>query len=306
MKLQVVSLMMLAGVASAAQAEEIKVQKKAGGAQIADSLYGEVEGRVQTYQFNDAAGNTQGSRSLALRPKLGTKIANEKLNINMVLPVTNRQQSAVSTSGRPEVEANLSLFDSKNFSIDLYHFSYLKNNDADYAGYLDLDFVAKRDFQTAGGVLATSILFEPEAQLTTTKGPANVRSFEREDGTALAASEQEPAPEQRETDKAINVYPSVAFSPTAVPGLKTSLGAIFNNTYKARYVRTLDASGETEMKHDGYDVSRATQFRYTVKYQLKDGLYVYNQLRQNLDGYAEASTKASRLDNRTGIVMSLF
>lgn len=310
MKRRIVGVLMLAGVAAAAQAEEIKAVKKSGGQQVMDTLYGKVEGRVQTYQFVDKDGDTQRSRVLVMRPTLGTKLLNEKFDVNFSLPVTNKQQSAVSKQERPEVETNLSLFDNKVATIDLYSFHYMQNKDKAYDGYVMVDLGATKSFDVSGlGKIETGFTASPGANLTTKSKDATVNRRERIDGTALA--ENDPAAketiEQRETNKTLDLYPSVALSPSAVPGLKLTVSSYFSTNYTPEYIQVVDDSGESKVKSDGYAIERSTQARYTVKYQINEGVFVYNQLRQNIGGFADAGLKSgNRLDNRTGIVMNLF
>jgi hypothetical protein len=307
--LKVSSLIVLAVAGVSANAEEIKAVKKSAGQQVSDNLYGNVEARMQTLQFNDAAGNTQGSRDFVLRPKLGTKIFNEKLDLNLTMPIVNKQKSAKTEKARAEVEGTLSMYSSDRMDIELYTFNYLQNNESPYDGYANLDVTFKRSFdRLALGVVDASVLLEAESNLTTKSMPSTVSRRERTDGLALAADEKTNPPEQKETNKALTVYPTVAVSPSVVPGVKLALGSIFTNTYKPVYKEVINESGESAIQSDGYDVSRSTQVRYTVTYKISDAVSVYNQLRQNFVGYAESSqdVKGARLDNRTGITMSLF
>jgi len=315
MKRQILGVAVTVGIAAAAHGEEIKAVKKSGGQQVIDSLYGDVEGRIQTYQFVDGNGNTQGSRNLVLRPKLGTKMLNEKLDLNLTMPVTNNQMSSVTKQERPEAETTLSLYENSIMTVELYTFHYLQTKDQPYDGYVDLDVTLKKDFNELSiGKLETSVLIEPEANLTANSQPATITRTERIDGTALTEDERKNVgtSQQRETTKALNIYPKISLKPAGAPDLTLSFATIFNTTYTPEYVQKVGPDGETTLEKDGegafgYSISRLTQVRYTAKYQIKEGVFVYNQLRQNIDGFASAGLKSgTRLDNRTGIVMSLF
>ncbi|MCX6117833.1 MAG: hypothetical protein NT027_09840 [Proteobacteria bacterium] len=300
---------MLSGVAAGVQAEEVKAVKKTGGQQILDSLSGSVEARLQTFSLKDANGDTQSNRRLALRPKLATDLMNGKLNVSITTPILNQQHSAKTERARPELETNLSLIDKENVTLDIYSFHYLKTTDQAYDGYLDLDLVVKQKLESAAGPVELSMLIEPEANLKTDKVDAAVTRRERPDGLSLSAEAAEAAPvaEQKETNKALNLYPKVDFKPSAVPGLSLAFGAILATTYQPKYVQVISDDGSSSLKDDGYNVSKDTQVRYTVKYQISPDVSVYNQLRQNIAGHFEAGlSEGPRLDNRTGITMNLF
>jgi hypothetical protein len=305
-------LTLVAGLlaAGAATGEEIKPLKKTAAQQLSDGLYGKVESRLQSFQATDANGDVQRYRLLALRPKLGTTLMNEKLDIGLTTPVTNAQYSAKTERPQSELETNLSLFEHKNLTVGIYTVHYLKSNEKPYAGYADLDITVKRERDFAGvGKLEGSFLIEPEAQLTTSKVPATVTRAERVGGVALAESESAPEVEQKETTKALYMYPALGFSPSAVAGLRLGLGAIFASTYQPKYIQVINDDGTSKLKDDGYKVTRETQMRYTVNYKVSDTVSVYNQLRQNFVGYlekAQAEKSLVHLDNRTGIIVSLF
>jgi hypothetical protein len=307
MKVKLIGAAVLAQLAATSYAEEIKATKKAGGQQIIDSLYGNVEARVTNYQKYLPNGDAERTRMLALRPKLGTKLMSEKLDLNITMPVLNKQNSAESESARPELEQSLTLIDQDRLSVELYSFHYLASEDRPYDGYADLDITFKRTFDRLSvGNVDLSLLVEPEANLTTSKQDAQVSRRERPDGLTVAESEASNEQlEQKETTKYLNLYPKVTLAPAVLPGVKLSLASYFITEFKPEYVAVQQDDGSTKLKDDGYAINRTTQVRYTVRYDINSDVYVYNQLRQNMDGFMAARTAAG-LENLTGVVMSLF
>lgn len=312
MKTRVMGLMMLAGYAVNANAEGITATKKTGGQQVMDNLYGDVETRLTSWRFFDKAGNTQANRDLALRPKLGTKVMNERLDLNLTLPVVNRQNSVVSEQARPEAYAELSIYTNDVLNLNLNTTNYMQTKTGAYEAYLDLDATVTHKFApTSAGTVTLSCLFELESNLSTQKADANVIGREHTDGTALTEIEDQSVttPEQRANTKSVYLYPKVTFEPAAVAGLSFSLGSYMGPSYTQKYTQQVDsATGESKLKESGYEVRTNTQNRYTVKYAINSDISIYNQLRQNLKGYNESRVAAgsSSLENRTGITMNLF
>jgi hypothetical protein len=310
MKAKILSVLMISGVSAGAYADEVKAVKKSGGAQVVDNLYGTVETRVTNFQtVNKDNGDTIRRREYRLRPKLGTKLMSEKFDISLAMPVVNKQHSAKTEKTRPEVEQNLSLFESDRLDIGISSLHYLPNNEEIYDGYVDLDVTLKRTFDRLSfAVIDTSVLFEAEANLTTKKIDANVTSRQNPEGAALAESESAaaPTPEQKETTKSLYVIPTIAVKPTAVAGLTLTLMGLFENDYTPNYIQVISEDGSSSLKDDGYQTKRSSQVRYTVKYQINPDVAIHNQLRQTFNGYLEANHKGLGLENRTGITMNLF
>jgi hypothetical protein len=312
MKTRVMGLMMLAGYAAHANAEGVTATKKSGGQQVMDNLYGDVEARVTTWRFYDKAGNTQATRDLALRPKLGTKVMNERLDLNLTLPILNRQNSVVSEQARPEAYAELSIYENEHVDVNLNTTNYMQTKDGAYEAYLDLDTTVKHKFAPlAAGTFNVSCLIELESTLSTQKAEANILSREHTDGTALTDIEDKntDTPQQKSNTKSIYVYPKISYEPAAIAGLTFSLGSIMGPSYTQKYNQTVDAStGESKLKEAGYEVRVYSQNRYTVKYAINSDISVYNQLRQNVRGYNEERMAPGQpeLENRTGITMNLF
>ena len=312
MKTRVMGLMMLAGYAANANAEGVTATKKSGGQQVMDNLYGDVEARVTTWRYFDKAGNTQANRDLALRPKLGTKIMNDRLDLNLTMPVLNRQNSVVSEQARPEAYAELTIFTAEHVDVNLNTTNYMPTKDGAYEAYLDLDTTVKHKFApTSVGTFNVSCLLEIESSLSTQKADANIVSREHTDGTALSEIEDKnvETPEQRSNTKSVYLYPKVSFEPAGIAGLTFSLGTYTGPSYTQKYTQQIDSgTGESKLKEAGYEVRTYTQNRYTIKYAINDDISIYNQLRQNLKGYNEARMNPgqSALENRTGITMNLF
>lgn len=310
MKLRAMGLMMLAGYTASANAESITTTKKSGGQQVSDSLYGDVETRLTSHRYFDANGNTQANRDLALRPKLGTKIMNERLDLNLTLPVVNKQSSAISKQAQPEALADFTIYSSDRLLVSLNTTNFMATSEAKYDGYLDLDITFKRKFDKLSvGAVTASLMLEAESNLTTNRADADIVARERSDGLSLTGAEPVETPEQKETVKSLYVYPKVAFEPAIVPGLTLAVASYMGPSYKPKYEQTIDAqTGETTTKNVGYEVRAITQNRYTISYAINDQVSVYNQLRQNLKGYQESRVddgKAS-IENRTGLTVTLF
>lgn len=310
MKMRAMGLMMLAGYTATANAEGITTTKKSGGQQVSDNLYGDVETRLTSWRYFDANGNTQANRDLALRPKLGTKIMNERLDLNLTLPVVNRQGSAVSEQARPEALADFTVFESDRVLVSVNTTNYMATSTKPYDGYLDFDVTFTRKFDRLPvGEVTLSLLLEADINLTTKNTSANVVSRERSDGLGLAETDVADKPEQKETTKALIAYPKVAFAPAAIPGLTLSIGSLMGPTYTPKYEQIVDAAtGDSKTKTVGYEVRPQTQNRYTIKYAFNEKVSVFNQLRQNLKGYQESRMDASNpaLENRTGLTVTLF
>lgn len=311
MKTRVMGLLLLAGYAANANAEGITTTKKSGGQQVLDNLYGDVETRITSWRYYDKAGNTQANRDLALRPKLGTKIMNDRLDLNLTAPILNRQNSTVSEQSRPEALADLTVFSSELVDVSLNTTNYLQTKDAAYEGYIDLDTTVKHKFApTTAGTISASFMLELESSLATQKQDANILNREHSNGTALSDIEEKDVgtQEQKANTKSIFLYPKVAFEPAAVSGLTFSLGSIMGPSYTQKYNQVVDDTGNAKLKEAGYEVRIYSQNRYTVKYQVNPDIYVYNQLRQNTVGYNESRMNPGQpeLENRTGIVMNLF
>lgn len=312
MKTRVMGLMMLAGYAANANAEGIAATKKSGGQQVMDNLYGDVETRLTTWRYFDKAGNTQANRDLALRPKLGTKIMNERLDLNLTLPVKNRQNSVVSEQGRPEAYAELAIYSNEHVVVNVNSLNYMQTNTGAYEAYLDLDTTVTHKFApVSAGTFTVSCLFELESNLSTQKADANIVSREHTDGTSLTEVEDQSVttPEQRANTKSVFLYPKVSYEPAGIAGLTFSVGSYMGPSYTQKYKQQVDSStGESKLKEAGYEVRTNTQNRYTVKYAINSDISVYNQLRQNLKGYNESRMDPGQpaLENRTGITMNLF
>ncbi len=235
---------------------------------------------------------------------------NDKLDLGLTMPVANKQYSAKSDREQPEAETSLGLFSNDIVSIDIASFHYLQTNEADYDGYADFDITLKKDFdQLSFAKIETSFLIEGEANLATKSLDATVTRRERSNSTALSEDENAaaPTPEQKETNKALNLYPLVYINPTAIPGLALGVGSFIETIYSPKYVQVISDDGATSLKDDGYSVTRRTQMRYTVKFQVNSDVAISNQLRQNVGGYLEEGVKdAVHLENRTSITMNLF
>jgi hypothetical protein len=298
---------MIAGlmVSGASMAAEIAPVKKTAIQQMSDGFYGNAETRLQLIESRDDSGATQRNRKLHLRPKIGTKLMSEKLDVNLTQPISNEQNSARTTRPRAELESTLTLFTNDNIKFEIYSFNFLANNETAYEGFLYLDTTAKYNIQTPVGLLETSMLLEVGTQLSNQEKKGEIERVRTVDGLALASSEAKPA-NAKENNKEVALSPLLVFKPTAVEGLSVALRGIFTNEYIPSYVQTL-GDGTSSTKESGYGLDRSTQMRYTLTYKVNDTLSMYNQTRQNFGGYLEAVENGkAHLDNRTGVTVNLF
>lgn len=298
---------MIAGlmVSGASMAAEIAPVKKTAIQQMSDGFYGNAETRLQLIESKDDSGATQRNRRLHLRPKIGTKLMSEKLDVNLTQPMINEQNSARTTRPRAELESTLTLFTNDNIEFEIYNFNYLASNEAKYQGFVYLDTTAKYNVQTPVGVLETSVLLEVGTQLSNQEQSAKIERVRSVDGLALASSDAKPA-NAKENNKEVTVSPLLVFKPTAAEGLSVALRGIFTNEYIPTYSQTVGEGASSSLKDDGYAVDRSTQMRYTVSYKVNDTVSLYNQTRQNFGGYLEAVNTGAHLDNRTGVTVNLF
>ena len=265
---------------------------------------------------------TKDRNNLLVQPSFGATFFDGKLSSTLYLGVRKKNNETKLVQDQPELYTELSVF---------------KNDYVSFAPYMDLytpganynpisgsnDTVVLLSGQTifsaptlegSLGKLSSSLLVDPYLGLGNRAETANAVSripAENLSDFGLAANSAEGeattvAVNKQEPDYVLLVSPSVKYVPAIAPKLSLSFRAMPYRTFSPQY-EIVESAGEASTEKVGYSAVDAAQNRYTISYDVGNGLTIYNQTRQYFNGQYESRVDgATRWHNRLGITYKMF
>lgn len=292
-------------------AEEVKSTKKAAILTPIENAYGRVEARQTSLEWGQADGKVQRQvATYSLRPRLGTKMFNNRLDTYVETPVSNETRTSNFSQKQSVWVSTFTALDTGNFTITPYHESYLAHQDKPFTTKLAVNFDASTSLKTAVGEFTVHGGLEPfintgtretmTSRINREPGKTYSTLAPKEDGT-IEVKQQEP-------DSVIEYIGGVAYTPSFAPKFKLSTDVYFDRLYHPVYNAVSDENGE-RLEKGGYAYEDSTMTDVILSYQADSLTTIQNRTMIFHDGLYAANFKGKdtpRIQNRLSLIYKLF
>lgn len=295
--------------ASAAMGEEVQATKKAAILTPIENLYGRVELRQTSQEWSAEDRSVQRSvASYQLRPRVGTKMFNNRLDTFAEVAFTNSARTSNFKQGQGYWYAEFAALQGDTFNITPYQESFLP-----YEGKaFETKLAVTLDAKTAGLNLGVGELtlhggLEPQMGIGTREKTTSNVNRNRE---KLTLSEGAAAPEvkQQEPDFTLEYIGGIAFKPSFAPKFNLTADVYFDRNYKPVYDEVVDAEGQ-RLEKAGYAHEDKTLTDVILDYKADSLTTIRSRTMINHDGlFASANKPQSepRIQQRLSLIHKLF
>jgi hypothetical protein len=293
-----------------AMAAEVTSTKKAAVMTPIENLYGRVELRQTSLEWGENGDVQRGVTLYSLRPRLGTKLFNNRLDTFIEVPVASDARSSNFLQRQTYWLTTFNALETSNFSITPYNESFLAHEDKPFTTKLAVTLDAFTTIKTTAGDVRLHGGLEPFMETGTRATMTNRINREpgktyslvttTEDGSAEAA--------QREPSTALEYMVGVSYVPSFAPKFSLSTDVYFDRIYRPVYDAVSDESGE-RLEKTGYAVEDTTFTDVILAYNADSLTTIQNRLMIYHDGLYAANTKGKatpRIQNRLSLIYKLF
>ena len=312
-------------VAGAAQGQEAAAVKKAPIQEILPTAYGKVELRHTTSRTMKRDETIKDRATILVSPVLGATFFDGKMDSNVTLGVRKKNGETTVDQDQPIWNTSVEAFKNDYFSFDPYVELYApgKNYGVNYtttnvdgAAIVSTSMTATAPaLEGSLGKFTGSFVLDPNATLNNREQKISAESkIASEDlesfglaPTKAGASTVEVT--QNEPTYNVLYRPILGFNPAVAPKLKLAFSSLINTEFNPKY-EIVEEAGAAEQNKVGYTRDTSVQHRYTLSYDFGNGLSIYNQVRQNMEGLYEARAggkeASTRWQNRLGLTFTAF
>jgi hypothetical protein len=255
----------------------------------------------------------------SLRPKLGTKLFDKKLDVSMTWIAAKTTENVMIDSGGAFAEVTYSIIATEH--VDFHPYVYFEQNGdsgfdkVQFGPHLELT----NTFHTGIGALAVTGFSEPLVEYALRKEPKKAPVTDATDRRGLAVAGETPKAPPTETTPRDPIFLNttelaVGFTPAALDKLSvTVLGTYFQN-WKPRYVAKTNSDDSTRTELDGYKPNSAMLSRLNIDYKLTPTVTLTNSFRYMTKGFydgvytsdQEVADISNRFENRLQLSATLF
>lgn len=297
--------------ASVAMAEDVKSTKKAAILTPIENLYGRVETRQTSLEWLDSNGESVNQViGYSLRPRLGTKLFNNRLDTYVETPITNSKNTSNFSQGQSVWVSTFTALDKPNFSITPYHESLLAFRDKPFSTKVAVNFDAFTTLKTGAGELTVHGGIEPFLNTGTRETMTNRVNREPGKSYSLVTTKEDGSAEikQQEPDTTLEYIAGVAYVPSFAPKFRLSTDVYFDRLYHPVYNAVSDEKGE-RIEKSGYAYEDSTMTDVILSYQADSLTTIQNRTLIFHNGLYAANYKGKdtpRIQNRLSLIYKLF
>jgi hypothetical protein len=298
-------------VKSCAHTEEVKSTKKAAIMTPIENLYGRVEARQTSLEWSQADGQVQRQvAAYSLRPRLGTKMFNGRLDTYVETPVSSAARTSNFEQKQSVWVSTFNALETDHISITPYHESMLPHQNSPFSTTVALNVDAFTSLKTTMGEFTVHAGIEPK--FTTGTRETMTNRVNREPGKIYStlAPKKDGTTEikQQEPDTAIEYIGGVAFVPSFAPKFRLSTDVYFDRLFHPVYNATSDQNGE-RLEKAGYAYEDSTLTDVVLSYKADSLTTIQNRTLIFHDGLYAANYKGKstpRIQNRLSLIYKLF
>lgn len=312
-----IATLMVGGQAMAEDAA-VSAEKKAPIQALLPTAYGKLEMRHVTQRKMDGSDVLEDDVKLMARPVLGATFFDGKMDSSLTWNFFKKADSVRVSRTDVEHYTTFTVVDNDYIGVTPWAYSLFGNGQENWKSTeigIGLASPATLAIPTAAGTITGIISNDYVAYLHNGSSAPKVGVTNDTGRPNGAFGLSEPAaeggtPEMEQRDPTTYndfVYGASLKDIGGVKGLKLSVTSLLETVWEPKYATEIVDNSE-RVSLDGYKVSKYTLNRFTGSYAINDKLTVANQLRQYIDGFYDAGTKASatRWENRLMLTTTLF
>ena len=290
--------------ASAQSAPDVTAEKRASVQDIVTNAYTKVEVRHGlNLNMNGVSLNSTSPR-MEVRPILGTRLANGRLDLNVTFGAIKDSKTAEFKQRNPEIIAELNAFSSDNFSLTPLLDVFTPFAGKGTSGKLALNAEVKsREFSGPAGSLTLTASVEPGIETASRPGFAPVDNQVgrpgNEFGLAFDEKSQTEQTTKREPNASNETVAAITFKPARFSGLTASLSGFVDTEWSPKYEAVASAQSESgvDVRKAGYNVSNTSFNRVRLTWAVNDRVLFINDTLQYIDGIYEKRVDGKRWEN---------
>lgn len=292
-------------------AEEVTSSKKAAIMTPIENMYGRVETRQTSLEWSQADGKVQRQvTAYSLRPRLGTKLFNNRLDTYVETPVSNTARTSNFDQKQSVWVSTFNALETSNFTITPYHESYLAHHNTPFTTKLAVNLDAFTSLKTSAGEFTVHGGLEPNIN-TGTRETMTSR-INRDPGKTFATlttkDDGKAEMKQQEPDSTLEYIGGVAYTPSFAPKFKLSTDVYFDRVFHPVYNAVADENGE-RIEKAGYAYDDTTLTDVIFSYQADSLTTIQNRTMINHNGFYASNAKGKdtpRIQNRLSLIYKLF
>lgn len=294
----------MATSASAQTAPDVTAEKRASVQDIVTNAYTKVEVRHGlNLNMNGVSLNSTSPR-MEVRPILGTRLANGRLDLNVTFGAIKDSKTAEFKQRNPEIIAELNAFSSDNFSLTPLLDVFTPFAGKGTTGKLALNTEVKsREFSGPAGSLTLTASVEPGIETASRPGFAPVDNKAgrpgNEIGLVFDEKSQTEQTKKREPNASNETVAAITFKPARFSGLTASLSGFVDTEWSPKYeaVASTESESGVDVRKAGYNVSNTSFNRVRLTWAVNDRVLFINDTLQYIDGIYEKRVDGKRWEN---------
>jgi hypothetical protein len=300
------------GAAAAANGEEVSATKKAAIMTPIENLYGRIEARQTSMQWESATeGKKRGVTSYKLVPRIGTKAFNNRLDVYVETPIANEARTSNYKQSVSNYQTTFAAYAGNVFSVTPYAQGYLPHNGSDFSSDLAVNTDAAKTFDLTIGKLSIHGGLEP--QVSTGTEPTQGEAIVRKNGALSLKDDGSPEKQsiaQREPTTTLEYIAGFSFTPSFAPKLSLATDAYFDRSYIPTYELRSDETGE-HVEKTGYAINDKTLTDVVLTYKADALTSIQSLTRLRHDGFYAAnkpheSPRMPQIEQRLSLIHNLF
>jgi hypothetical protein len=306
--LPVVSLVSFSG----AHAQDVTAEKRASAQDVFTNAYSKVEFRhgLDLSMNGDKIQNV--TPRVEARPVLGTRLLNGRLDTSITFGAIKTADKAEFSQRNPEIIAELTAIDAKNFSLVPYIDLFTPFAGNGTTGKTAATATIKsNELLNRFGSVTLSASVEPGIETASRPGfaPVDNKTGRSAQDLGLVYNEEDQSTQtaKREPNLSNEATASISFKPGNIVGMTASLTGFIDTEWAPKYeVVTADDQQGSEVRKAGYKVTNTSFNRLRLTYAVNDRVLLINDTLQYIDGVYGKGVDGKRWENVARLSYTLF
>ncbi|MEY4632470.1 MAG: hypothetical protein RIQ81_2590 [Pseudomonadota bacterium] len=293
-------------------AQEVTAEKRASAQDILTNAYSKVEFRhgLNLSMKGDKVENV--TPRMEARPIIGTRLLNGRLDTSVTFGAIKNADSAEFTQRNPEIIAELTAVDAKNFSFVPYIDLNTPFQGKGTTGKLAATTTVKsNELPNALGMVTLSASVEPAIETASRPGfaPVDNKAGRPAQDLGLVYNEEDSTAQtvKREPNLSNEATLSVSFKPANLSAMTASVTGFVDTEWAPKYEAvSVDGEEGVAVRKSGYKVTNTTFNRLRLTYAVNDRVLLINDTLQYIDGVYAKGVDGKRWENVARLSYTLF